>query len=68
MANLYLVWSIEHDAWWRPGWMGYTIALAEAGRYSREEGEKILARANFVRVNECLIPVAYVSNVEEGAR
>jgi hypothetical protein len=60
---LYLVWSIEHDMWWRPDWQGYTPMIEEAGRYSLEEGRKILARANLVSVNECLIPVASVATL-----
>lgn len=57
---MYVIWSIEHDAWWRPGWAGYTQALPEAGRYSAVEADAILTRANFVRVNECAIPFACV--------
>lgn len=53
----YIIWSIEHEAWWRPGWAGYTRELAAAGRYNQAEADAILARANFVHVNECAIPV-----------
>lgn len=57
----YLIWSIEHDAWWRPARCGYTTVLSEAGRYSFVEASKILTRANYIRVNECLIPIDCVS-------
>lgn len=33
----YVIWSHEHDQWWRPDSMGYTPNLHEAGRYTREE-------------------------------
>lgn len=33
----YLIWSNEYGAWWRANHAGYTIDLALAGRYSREE-------------------------------
>lgn len=56
MAAEYLIWSIEHDAWWRPGRTGYTRTLSEAGRYSFIEAIQILQRANVVKVKECLIP------------
>lgn len=56
MSGAYLVWSIEHDAWWRPGWQGYTRVIGEAGVYSRHEAERILERANVMKTNECMIP------------
>lgn len=58
---LFLIWSIEHGAWWRPGRWGYTYVLAEAGRYSAREAAAIVEDANVVTVNECRIPVACVS-------
>ena len=33
----YLIWSWEHDAWWRPARRGYTEDVAEAGRYTEAE-------------------------------
>lgn len=55
--RLFRIWSIEHDAWWRAGWNGYTRALGEAGVYAEREAREVLARANAVRVNEALIPM-----------
>ena len=37
MSNLYLVWSNEHRAWWRPNSQGYTTKIEAAGRYDRDE-------------------------------
>jgi len=56
----FLIWSIEHGGWWRPGGYGYTLNVAEAGRYAFPETLTILARANFVKVNECAIPLEAV--------
>jgi hypothetical protein len=58
--GLFLVWSIEHGAWWRPGGIGYTCELAQAGRYTRTEADRIVVKANIVRFHECAIPVACV--------
>lgn len=43
----WLIWSIEHDQWWRPDWKGYTEHIHEAGRYSYHEAREICAKANF---------------------
>lgn len=39
--EVYLVWSNEHRAWWRPNRMGYTNSTKAAGRYSRQEALEI---------------------------
>lgn len=56
----FVIWSIEHDAWWRPASCGYTRSVAEAGVYGEVEAREILTRANLVAFNECLIPVECV--------
>jgi hypothetical protein len=43
---LYLIWSNEHGAWWKPGSMGYTRSLREAGRYNYHQAADIVARAS----------------------
>ena len=53
----YVIWSIEHDAWWRADAHGYTRELAEAGTYGKERATVIVKQANlFGRLNECMIP------------
>ena len=66
MNQEYLIWSIEHGAWWGPQWRGYTQDLSAAGIYSRIEAEAILRQANLVRTNECMIPVACVTRDTTG--
>lgn len=56
----YLIWSIEHNMWWRPFSQGYTSVLADAGRYPETEAYRILQRANRITINECRIPVECV--------
>jgi hypothetical protein len=53
----YVIWSIEHGAWWAPDAMGYVWTLKGAGRYTRAEAEQIVRSANIVSFNECMIPV-----------
>ena len=36
-AQLYLIWSNEHQLWWQADSKGYTSNVAEAGRYTRAE-------------------------------
>lgn len=42
---MYLIWSNEHRAWWRPNSRGYTTSVIRAGRYEREEAISICALA-----------------------
>lgn len=46
MSDAYVIWSFEHDAWWRRAKWGYTQELAEAGRYPKDEAESIVFKAN----------------------
>lgn len=39
----YLIWSNEHEGWWRPGRHGYTRVIQWAGVYSEREALQILA-------------------------
>lgn len=59
MDTEFLIWSIEHTAWWAPARLGYTTAVQQAGRYTREEADQIVEDANHHGVlHECKIPVA----------
>jgi hypothetical protein len=60
LNDLFLIWSMEHGAWWRPGRVGYTEKLADAGQYSRAEACEIVARANYPPgvCHECMIPLS----------
>lgn len=39
---VFVIWSWEHHAWWRPNQQGYTEQLDEAGRYSHTEAANIV--------------------------
>ena len=69
MEQQYLIWSVEHCAWWRSRQTGYTTSRMQAGRYTLEEARRICLDANlfvegegfithdFVKPNECMVPV-----------
>lgn len=38
----YLVWSNEHQMWWRDSRSGYTPYIEEAGRYTEDEAHRIV--------------------------
>ena len=40
------IWSIEHNAWWKPKWNGYTKEKSDAGIYEYEEALQIVREAN----------------------
>lgn len=42
----WLIWSLEHEAWWKPGKSGYTRNVLEAGRYTQLEAIEICHEAN----------------------
>ncbi len=42
----WLIWSMEHNAWWKPAGVGYTESRADAGRYSYEDALQIVKLAN----------------------
>lgn len=39
--NEYLIWSNEHNAWWRPNSRGYAVDSTAAGIYSFNEARGI---------------------------
>lgn len=45
LQEAYLIWSNEHQLWWRPGSAGYTSNVEEAGRYPRDEALDIASGA-----------------------
>lgn len=51
LPDLWLIWSIEHDAWWRPSHRGYTPLRKEAGLYEYEEALQIVKGANITMAN-----------------
>lgn len=43
---LWLIWSMEHGAWWAPNKNGYTDNVNKAGRYTLHAAIEIIKGAN----------------------
>lgn len=58
---MYYIWSIEHNAWWKPAERGYSKYLGEAGQYPERLAIDICRKANFRGIafflNEIMVPV-----------
>lgn len=51
--EIFLIWSYEHTAWWRPNSAGYTEDPMEAGTYRKEKAQEII---NQSLGNEVMLP------------
>jgi hypothetical protein len=45
IADVYLIWSVEHNRWWGPGERGYVVSISEAGHYPREVALRVCTKA-----------------------
>jgi hypothetical protein len=43
----YLIFSWEHNAFWKPNCQGYTRFIERAGRYSKADAERICKGASY---------------------
>jgi hypothetical protein len=50
-GDIFLIWSNQKAAWWKPNSCGYTNNIEEAGRYSAEDAIKICNNANVLWTN-----------------
>lgn len=46
-SSKWLIWSIEHDGWWKPNRHGYTKYKFQAGRYSFKDACEIVKNSNW---------------------
>jgi hypothetical protein len=54
----WLIWSNEHEAWWRPNEYGYTRDIQQAGKYPIEDARRICTKANtYGKIEELMGPV-----------
>lgn len=47
--KLYLIWSHEHQLWWRENSRGYTNSIIDAGIYSEDEATLICEKSGIGR-------------------
>lgn len=52
-----LLWSNEHQSWWRPNSQGYSPNIARAGLYDRKEAESIVKSAG--KKNEQIVELEF---------
>lgn len=54
----YLVWSIEHNAWWRQNGAGYTKNRIEAGRFTLKEALEHVRSGDYIghEPEEAIVP------------
>lgn len=43
----WLIWSNEHNGWWKPNSMGYCRDRKDAGRFDYKEACEIVENANY---------------------
>lgn len=41
----HLIWNTDHGAWWRPGGVGYSVRIEEAGRFTHRQALEECCRA-----------------------
>ena len=51
MKKKWLIWSIEHNGWWKANSSGYTRLVINAGRYNYEAALQIVTGANYAIYN-----------------
>jgi hypothetical protein len=51
-SPLFVMWSYEHNGWWRWGSWGYTRSLDEAAEFSAAAADRIVRDANLITINE----------------
>lgn len=65
-AGRWLIWSMEHRAWWRPHSNGYTTRTDKAGQYGYEEALSICIAANQYsdKIEEIMVPAPLQGQLE----
>lgn len=57
MNDTFLIYSLEHQAWWTKNCYSYEKDLTKAGVFSAESALMICKEANMVSLEELMVPV-----------
>ena len=55
-CNEFLIWSFEHNGWWKRNSLGYTRDIEQAGVYSLKTVKQIVRDANRYSISEAALP------------
>lgn len=70
MTNKFIIWSMDHGAWWGPACRGYVEKREDAGIYTLEKALAIVLAANDRledRPSEAMIPYVEPKRAEREA-
>lgn len=64
MKEKFYIWSLEHNAWWKPNSCGYCHDISSAGIYSFAEATAIVKSANCCgKINETMFSVNAINQL-----
>ena len=63
--KLYVIWSIEHQAWWKQTKCGYVEHISDAGHFPFTESEHIVKLSNLIRTEEIMIPINQITETKK---
>lgn len=65
--NLFLIWNVERNMWWKDHREGYTQIIFQAGGYSWDEAFKICKGANLFKVEDIMVPLDFIPTIGDAA-
>jgi hypothetical protein len=66
LAKAWVIWSFEHDGWWRPNERGYCTNILGAGIYTEARAREIEQDANLLFRNVEAIKLSDIFESEGG--
>ena len=64
LSEVWVIWSFEHEGWWKPNGNGYTQDFTEAGKYTFDQADEIIIHANsHGQRNEAMLPYSFAKEM-----